>query len=67
MTLLYYYAIGGFLFNLIWDLLVSFLSKYGILTETVRLKGFERVVVFFAWPYSLCLVLYHLIRTLNKK
>jgi len=67
MTILFYYAIGGFLFNLMWDLLVSFLTKHELLAETVRLRGIERLVVGFVWPYGLYLFLYHLIRTLNKK
>ena len=67
MTILFYYAIGGFFFNLIWDLLVSFLTKQELLAETVRLRGIERLVVGLIWPYGLYLFLYHLIRTLNKK
>ena len=67
MTILFYYAIGGFLFNLMWDLLVSFLAKHELLSEEIRLKGFERLVVGFVWPWGLFLFLYHFIRTLNEK
>jgi len=67
MTILCYYAIGGFLFNLMWDLTVSFLVNIGLTSETTRLKGLERVVVGFIWPYGLLLFIYHLIRALNEK
>ena len=55
MEFLLYYAIGGFLFNLIWDLLVSFLVNKDLLNETTRLKGVERLIVGFIWPYGLAL------------
>ena len=64
---LFYYAIGGFLFNLMWDLTVSFLVNKGLTNETTRLKGLERLVVGFIWPYGLMLFIYHLIRALNEK
>jgi len=64
---LFYYAIGGFLFNLMWDLTVSFLVNKGLTNETTRLKGLERLVVGFIWPYGLALFIYHLIRALNEK
>ena len=67
MTILFYYAIGGFLFNLMWDLLVSFLVKNELLKEDARLKGFERLIVGFLWPYGLYLFVYHLIHALNGK
>ena len=64
---LFYYAIGGFLFNLMWDLLVSFLVNKGLTNETTRLKGLERLIVGFIWPYGLALFIYHLIHALNEK
>tara|TARA_Y100000289_G_C3854000_1_gene115042 strand:+ start:215 stop:421 length:207 start_codon:yes stop_codon:yes gene_type:complete len=64
---LFYYAIGGFLFNLMWDLTVSFLVNKGLTNETTRLKGLERLIVGFIWPYGLALFIYHLIRALNEK
>ena len=67
MEFLLYYAIGGFLFNLMWDLLVSFLVNKDLLNETTRLKGVERLIVGFIWPYGLALLIYHLIRALNEK
>ena len=67
MDFLLYYAIGGFLFNLMWDLTVSFLVNKGLTNETTRLKGLERLVVGFIWPYGLALFIYHLIRALNEK
>ena len=67
MNFLLYYAIGGFLFNLMWDLLVSFLVNKDLLSETTRLKGVERLIVGFIWTYGLALFIYHLIRALNEK
>jgi len=67
MTFLFYYAIGGFLFNLMWDLSVSFLVKKNLTEETTRLEGVERIIVGFVWPYGLALFFYHLIRILNEK
>ena len=67
MNFLLYYAIGGFLSNLMWDLLVSFLVNKDLLSETTRLKGVERLIVGFIWPYGLALFIYHLIRALNEK
>ena len=67
MEFLLYYAIGGFLFNLMWDLLVSFLVNKDLLNETTRLKGVERLIVGFIWAYGLALFIYPLIRALNEK
>ena len=67
MTFLFYYAIGGFIFNLVWDLLVSFLANKNIVSENTRLSGKERLFVGLIWPYGLVLFIYHLIESLNEK
>ncbi len=67
MTILFYYAIGGFLFNLIWDILVSLAVKQEVLSEDVRFTNKERIIAGVLWPWGLFLFLYHFIRTLNEK
>jgi hypothetical protein len=62
-----YYLIAGVIWNLIWDLLVSYLAKEDALAEdSARLVGFERVIMGLAWPYAM-LVFFHKLWTITFK
>ena len=48
-------------FGIVWDVILSFIST--ITDGDNKLNNYERVISLVIWPVSLCIFIYHFVKT----